>query len=415
MNKKTIKDIARTELKGKTVLVRVDFNVPMQDGKITDDTRIRAALPTLKYLRESGAKLVLMSHLGRPKGVTPEFTLAPVAIRLSELLETPVKMAKDCIGPDVEKIVASLKEGEVCMLENVRFHPEEEKNEPNFTAQLAKLGQIYVNDAFGTAHRAHASTAGIAKHLPAYAGFLIEKEITYLGQVLTNPQRPLVVIIGGAKVGTKIDVLNKMADVVGKDGAMLIGGGMAYTFYKAQGLEIGKSLLDPENIETAKNFLKKTKEKGITVLFPLDVVVADDFKNDAKTQIVPFDKIPASYQGMDIGPRTIKQFEKEIKKARTIVWNGPMGVFEMENFAKGTNAIAHALAKCKAITIVGGGDSVAAIEQMGLADKMTHVSLPGMQNEKLQMNNLFFLGTMKDYPPWVYTGYIISIPYKNNK
>ncbi|MBN2144655.1 MAG: phosphoglycerate kinase [Candidatus Aureabacteria bacterium] len=377
MNKKTVKDIPMPELKGKTVLVRVDFNVPMQDGKITDDTRIRGALPTLKHLKDAGAKLVLMSHLGRPKGVTPEFSLEPVSVRVSELLGTQVKMAKDCIGPEVEQLVSSLKDGEVCMLENVRFHREEEKNEPNFTSQLAKLGQIYVNDAFGTAHRAHASTAGLAGHLPAYAGFLIEKEITYLGQVLSNPKRPLVAIIGGAKVGTKIDVLNKMADVVGKDGAMLIGGGMAYTFFKAKGLEIGKSLLDPDNIETAKNFLQKAKENGIRVLLPVDNVVADDFKNDAKKQVVPFDSIPSDYQGMDIGPKTIKNFEEEIMKAGTIVWNGPMGVFEMENFAKGTLSIAKALSQSNAVTVVGGGDSVAAIEQMGLADKMSHVSTGG--------------------------------------
>lgn len=378
MNKKSIRDLSPMQLKGKRVLIRVDFNVPMEDGKISDDTRIRAALPTLKILKDAGARVVIMSHLGRPEeGRKPEYSLSPTAVRLGELLGIQVKMAEDCIGPEVEAIVGQMKDGDFLMLENVRFHKEETKNDPKFTLSLSKLGDLYVNDAFGTAHRAHSSTTGLAEVLPSYAGLLIEKELEFLSGALTNPKRPMVAIIGGAKVGSKIAVLNKMADVVGKDGAMIIGGGMAYTFFKAKGYEIGKSLLDKDNIKTAEDFLKKAEQVGVKVLLPIDVMIADDFKNDAKTQIVTPDKIPSEWQGMDIGPETQKLFAAEIKKAGTVVWNGPMGVFEMETFSKGTFAIAKAMAESKAVTVVGGGDSASAVEQSGYAEKMSHISTGG--------------------------------------
>ncbi|EKD25905.1 MAG: hypothetical protein ACD_79C01446G0002 [uncultured bacterium] len=379
MNKKSIKDLAKKDLCGKRVLVRVDFNVPMQDGGISDDTRIRAAIPTIELLKKADAKIILMSHMGRPKGgqKSPEFSLAPIATKLGELMGVKVLMAGDCIGSEVEAMSKALRNGEILMLENVRFYKEEEKNDPKFTLDLSKNGDIYVNDAFGTAHRAHSSTTGLADVLPAYAGLLIEKELEFLSSSLTNPKRPLIAIIGGAKVGSKIGVLNKMADVVGNAGSIIIGGGMAYTFFKAQGLEIGQSLLDAENIDTAKNFLAKAKANNIKVLLPVDIVVTDEFKNDAKSQIVSIDKIPSTWMGMDIGPKTIELFSKEIKTGATILWNGPLGVFEMDNFSKGTFAIAKALAESKAITVIGGGDSASAVEKAGLADKMSHISTGG--------------------------------------
>ncbi len=310
MNKKSVRDLKPFELKGKKVLIRVDFNVPMEEGKISDDTRIRASLPTLKILRDAGAKVIIMSHLGRPEGgkPNPEFSLAPAAVRLGELMNMQVKMASECIGAEVEALAASLKDGEFLMLENVRFHKEETKNDPKFTLALSKMGEIYVNDAFGTAHRAHSSTTGLADLLPAYAGLLIEKELQFLSGALTNPKQPMVAIIGGAKVGTKIAVLNKMAEVVGKNGTIIIGGGMAFTFFKAQGYEVGKSLLDKDNIKTAEDFLSKAKEVGVKVLLPVDVVIADAFKNDAKIQTVDADKIPADWMGMDVGPKSEELF-----------------------------------------------------------------------------------------------------------
>lgn len=378
MNKKSVRDLKPSELKGKKVLIRVDFNVPMEEGKISDDTRIRASLPTLKLLKDAGARVIIMSHLGRPEeGRKPEFSLAPTAVRLGELLAIQVKMASDCIGAEAEALAAGLKDSEFLMLENVRFHKEETKNDPKFTLSLSKMGELYVNDAFGTAHRAHSSTTGLADLLPAYAGLLIEKELQFLSGALTNPKRPMVAIVGGAKVGTKIAVLNKMAEIVGKDGAMIIGGGMAYTFYKAQGFEVGKSLLDKDNIKTAQDFLIKAQEVGVKVLLPVDVVIADAFKNDAKIQTVDADKIPADWMGMDIGPKSQALFTEAIKTAGTVVWNGPMGVFEMENFSKGTFAVAKAMAQSKAVTIVGGGDSASAVEQSGFADKMSHISTGG--------------------------------------
>jgi phosphoglycerate kinase len=378
MNKTSIQDIDPAQLKAKNILVRVDFNVPMQNGKITDDTRIRESLPTLQLLQKSGARVILMSHLGRPKGKrVPEFSLSSVAEHLGKKWHIPTKMAPDCIGEEVQKMAKELKNGEVLLLENLRFHPEEEKNDADFSQKLSALADLYVNDAFGSAHRAHASTEGVTHFLPAVSGLLMQKELDFLSKALSNPKRPLIAILGGAKVGSKIGVLNKMAEIVGKDGAILIGGGMTYTFYKAQGLEIGTSLLDSENMETAIHFLKKAKDIGVKVLLPVDVVVADDFKNDAHFKTVTPENIPSNYQGMDIGPKTRELFAAAIKNAGTVLWNGPLGVFEMPNFAKGTQAIAQAVANCSGTTIVGGGDSAAAIEQMGFADKISHVSTGG--------------------------------------
>jgi len=378
MNKKTIKDINPSDLAHKTVLVRVDFNVPMLEGRITDDTRIRAALPTLVILKNAGAKTVLMSHMGRPKGERKsELSLAPIAMRLGELLGNDVKMAPDCIGPAVKGMVDDLDAGEFLLLENLRFHKEETKNDPEFVKALASLGEFYINDAFGTAHRAHASTAGVAGHLPAVAGCLIEKELEFLSGALSSPRRPMVAIIGGAKVGSKIGVLNKMSEVIGNDGCIIIGGGMSFTFYKAQGKEIGNSLLDADHLDTARDFLKKIEETGVKVLFPVDIVCASEFKNDAERRVVSADDIPADFMGVDIGPKTRELFVNEIRGAGTVIWNGPMGVFEMENFAHGTLAIANAAAECPGITIIGGGDSVAAIEQAGLSEKMSHISTGG--------------------------------------
>jgi phosphoglycerate kinase len=377
MNKKTIEDI---DVKGKRVLVRVDFNVPQDEtGKITDDRRIRAALPTIQYLINQGAKVILASHLGRPKGKPEDrekFTLKPVAERLSELLGKPVPLAPDCVGPEVEKMVQAMKDGDVLLLENVRFHPEEEKNDPEFAKQLASLAEVYVNDAFGTAHRAHASTEGVTKYLPGVAGYLMQKEIEYLGGALANPKRPFIAVLGGAKVKDKIPVIENLVSRVDK---LIIGGGMAYTFLKAQGKEIGQSLLDADSLDFCREMLAKAGDK---ILLPVDVVVADGnpFEKgpDAvQTKVVSVDAIPADWQGVDIGPETQKLFAEAVKGAGTVVWNGPMGIFEFEKFAVGTRAMAQALADSGAVTIVGGGDSAAAVEQLGFANKMTHISTGG--------------------------------------
>ena len=373
--KKTIRDV---ELKGKRVLIRCDFNVPLDSNQnITDDTRIRAALPTLEYLVTQGAKVVVMSHLGRPKGkAAAEFSLAPVAVRLAELLGKQVEFADSDVVVDdsVKEKVAALKDGDVLLLQNVRFRKEETDNEPGFAKELASLGDVFVQEAFGTAHRAHASTAGVADYLPCVSGFLIEKEVKFLGSALQNPQRPFVAIMGGAKVGDKIKVIENLLTKVD---TLIIGGGMSYTFYKAMGLEIGKSILDADNIDLAKMLLEKATSLNVKLLLPVDIVCADEFSNDAKYQTYSRDQIPSDMMGLDIGEETVKLYSEEIAKAKTVVWNGPMGVFEMENFAKGTKAIAEALAISDATTIIGGGDSAAAVEQFGLADKMSHISTGG--------------------------------------
>lgn len=373
--KKTIRDI---DLKGKRVLIRCDFNVPLDSNQnITDDTRIRAALPTLEYMVTQGAKVVVMSHLGRPKGkAAAEFSLAPVAVRLAELLGKQVEFADSDVVVDdsVKEKVAALKDGDVLLLQNVRFRKEETDNEPGFAKELASLGDVFVQEAFGTAHRAHASTAGVADYLPCVSGFLIEKEVKFLGSALHNPQRPFVAIMGGAKVGDKIKVIENL---LSKVDTLIIGGGMTYTFYKAMGLEIGTSILDADNIDLAKMLLEKATSLNVKLLLPVDIVCADEFSNDAKYQTYSRDQIPSDMMGLDIGEETVKLYSEEIAKAKTVVWNGPMGVFEMENFAKGTKAIAEALATSDATTIIGGGDSAAAVEQFGLADKMSHISTGG--------------------------------------
>lgn len=366
--KKTVKDAAVT---GKRVLVRCDFNVPMENGVITDDRRIEGALPTIRHLVAQGARVILASHLGRPKGVTPEFTLAPVAERLTAMLGQPVELLSDCVGDEVSAKVRALTDGQVCLLENVRFHPEEEANDPEFARQLADLAEVYVNDAFGTAHRAHASTEGVAHHLPAYAGFLIEKELAYLGGALDNPKRPFVAILGGAKVKDKITVIDQLLPKVD---TLLIGGGMAFTFLKALGKEIGKSLLDGSNLDYAKKVLEENPGK---ILIPTDAVVATELTPTAATSIVSVDAISADTLGADIGPDTIRLFRDKVLEAGTVIWNGPMGVFEMAPFAEGTKAIAQAMADSDATTIVGGGDSAAAVEEFGYADKVSHVSTGG--------------------------------------
>ena len=372
MNKKTIEDV---DVAGKRVLCRVDFNVPLKDGVITDDRRIRAAIPTIQYLVDHGAKVILCSHLGRPKGqVVEELRLNPVAARLAELMGRPVTKVDDCIGEDVKKAVAAMKDGDILLLENLRFHKEEEKNDPDFAAQLASLAELYVNDAFGAAHRAHASTEGVTKHLPAVSGYLMKKELDYLSRVISDPERPFVAILGGAKVADKIPVIQNL---LSKVDTLIIGGGMAYTFFKAQGLEIGKSLLDEEGLELARKAMEDAKARGVKLLLPTDIVVAAEFNNDSPSRVVPADQIPADMMGLDIGPESREAFAAEIKTARTVFWNGPMGVFEMPNFAHGTLAIAEALAASGATTVVGGGDSAAAIEQMGYADKVSHVSTGG--------------------------------------
>jgi phosphoglycerate kinase len=373
MNKLTIRDV---ELRGKRVFCRVDFNVPMKDGQITDDTRIRAAIPTIQYLINQGAKVILASHLGRPKGkVVEEMRLTPVAKRLSELLNQPVYKVDEVIGPEVEQKVSELKEGEVLLLENVRFLPGEEKNDPQLSLAFSKLADLYVNDAFGAAHRAHASTAGIAQYLPAVAGFLMEKEIEALGQALNDPKRPFTAIIGGAKVKDKIGVIENLLKKVDN---LLIGGGLAFTFVRAKGHEIGKSLLEEDKLELAKQFIQQAEEKGVRLLLPIDAVVADEFsENPERVQTVDIDKIPNDMMALDIGPKTVELYSEVIKQSQMVVWNGPMGVFEFDRFAVGTNAIAKALAESNAYSIVGGGDSAAAIEKSGLASEVDHISTGG--------------------------------------
>jgi phosphoglycerate kinase len=373
MNKKTIKDV---DVKGQRVLCRVDFNVPMSDGKITDETRIRAALPTIQYLVDQGAKVILASHLGRPKGqVVEELRLTPVAKKLGEILNKDVKKADEAYGENVQQLVNGMSEGDVLVLENVRFYPGETKNDPELAKELASLADIYVNDAFGAAHRAHASTEGVAKHLPAVAGLLMEKEIEVLGKALSNPERPFTAIIGGAKVKDKIGVIDNLLEKVDN---LIIGGGLAYTFVKAQGHEVGKSLLEEDKIDLAKQFMKKAEEKGVKFYMPVDVVVADDFSNDANTQVVSIDSIPADWEALDIGPKTREQFQDVIKNSKLVIWNGPMGVFELEAFANGTKAVANALADATdTYSVIGGGDSAAAVEKFDLADKMSHISTGG--------------------------------------
>lgn len=373
MNKKTIRDI---DLKGKKVFVRCDFNVPMnEEREITDNTRIVAALPTIKYLLEQKCKIILASHLGRPKGeVKPEYSLAPVAKELSRLLNKEVIMAKDVIGPDATEKAKNLKEGEILLLENVRFHREETDNDPEFSKKLAEMAEIFVNDAFGTAHRAHSSTTGIASYLPAVSGFLIEKELKFLGDALNNPERPFVAILGGAKVSDKIGVIDSLLEKVD---TLIIGGGMAYTFFKAQGYEVGKSLCELDKLELAKELMEKAKTEGVKLMLPVDTKIGKEFKEDTESKTVKYTEIPADWEGFDIGKETIKMFTEELKKAKTVVWNGPLGLFEFSQFAIGTNAIAKVLSEIDATTIIGGGDSAAAVEKAGLADKMTHISTGG--------------------------------------
>ena len=373
MNKKTIRDI---DVAGKRVLVRVDFNVPLKNGEITDETRIQAALPTIQYLLGQNAKVVLCSHLGRPKGeFKPEFSLAPVARRLQGLLSNKVTFATDVVGKSADEAVANMKNGEVVLLENLRFHKEETKNDPEFAKKLASYGDIYVDDAFGAVHRAHASTAAVADYLPAVAGFLIEKELQFLGNAVENPVRPFVAILGGAKIADKIGVIENLFNKVD---SLIIGGGMANTFLAAEGIDMKNSLVDQDSIETAKELLKKANTLGVKILLPSDVVAADKFDNDAKTVMVPVENIPDGYMALDIGASTRMIFAEEIGKAKTIIWNGPMGVAEMSAFAGGTKAVAEAMANVKdATTIIGGGDSAAAVKSLGYGDKMSHISTGG--------------------------------------
>lgn len=372
--KKTVKDV---DVRSKRVLVRVDYNVPLDaNGNVSDDKRITASLPTINYLLEQGARIILCSHLGRPKGeVKKEFSLAPVAKRLKELLpNVNIYFASDCIGEEAQQKAAALKDGEILLLENLRFHTEEEKNDPEFAKKLASLAEIYVSDAFGTVHRAHASTAGVAAYLPAVAGFLIGKELSIMGGALENPERPFVAILGGAKVADKIGVITNLLN---KCDTLLIGGGMAYTFFKAMGYEIGDSLLDAESIDLAKQLMENAKQKGVKLLLPVDTVVAKAFAADAEHMTVASNAIPAGWQGLDIGEKTRELFAAEIKNAKTVIWNGPMGVFEFPEFAKGTEAVAKACAECGGTTIIGGGDSASAVKKLGYADKMTHISTGG--------------------------------------
>ncbi|ENQ3105899.1 phosphoglycerate kinase [Bacillus sp. 491mf] len=373
MNKKSIRDV---DLKGKRVFCRVDFNVPMKEGKVTDETRIRAALPTIQYLVEQGAKVILASHLGRPKGqVVEEMRLTPVAVRLGELLGKDVKKADEAFGPAVQEMVAAMNEGDVLVLENVRFYAGEEKNDAELAKEFAALADIFVNDAFGAAHRAHASTAGIADYLPAVSGFLMEKELEVLGKALSNPERPFTAIIGGAKVKDKIGVIRHLLDKVDN---LIIGGGLAYTFVKALGHEIGKSLCEDDKIELAKEFIQLAKEKGVNFYMPVDCVIADEFSETANRQVVDIDSIPATWQSLDIGPKTSAIYADVIKNSKLVVWNGPMGVFEMAPYAEGTKAVGQALADAEGTySVIGGGDSAAAVELFGMADKMSHISTGG--------------------------------------
>lgn len=396
MNKLTLDDIS---LKGKRVLMRVDFNVPMAEGRVTDDTRIAESLPSINKVLSDGGRAILMSHLGRPKGkVNPEFSLRPIAIRFSELLSRPVRFSSDCVGSEATALANALKDGECLLLENLRFHTEEETNDLAFAKSLASLGEVYVNDAFGTAHRAHASTEGVTHHLsPSVAGYLMKKEIEYLARAVGTPARPYVAILGGAKISGKIDVIQNLMGIVD---TLLIGGGMMFTFYKAQGMEIGSSLLEPDKIDLARLLLEHAKKNSIRLLLPVDCVIADRFANDAQRRTVPVSAIPKGWSGLDIGPETIRLFSDELRSAKTVVWNGPMGVFEMDSFAAGTLAIAEALAdatRSGAVTIVGGGDSAAAITKAGLEHAVSHVSTGGGASlEFLEGKNLPGLSALTD-------------------
>ena len=373
MNKKTVKDI---DVRGKRVLLRCDFNVPQdEDGNITDNRRIVAALDTIKYLIDNNAKVILCSHLGRPKGeFKKQFSLSPVAKELQRLLGKEVKLSDDVIGECSKKLVQNMKDGDIVLLENVRFEKGEEKNDPEFARQLASLADIYVNDAFGTTHRAHASTAGVAKYLPAVAGFLVEKEINFMSNALKNPERPFVAILGGAKVSDKIGVIDSLLDKVD---TLIIGGGMAYTFFKAQGYNIGNSMCEADKLDLAISLMEKAKSKNVKLMLPVDTVIGKEFKRDTESKVVKSTEIPNDWEGFDIGPKSIEIFVEEIKKAKTVIWNGPVGLFEFDKFAVGTNSIAKILSEADAITIIGGGDSAAAIEKAGLTDKMTHISTGG--------------------------------------
>ncbi len=373
MAKMTVQDV---DVKGKRVLVRVDFNVPLEDGKVADDKRITAAMPTIKYLLENKARIILCSHLGRPKGErNMAFSLAPVAKRLAELLpDTKITFAEDCVGKDAMDKAMALKDGEILLLENLRFHKEEEKNDPAFAKELASLAELYVSDAFGTVHRAHASTAGVAAYLPAVAGFLIGKELGFMGSALENPVRPFVAILGGAKVSDKIGVIKNL---LSKCDSLIIGGGMAYTFFKAKGYGIGTSLLDAESIDLAKELMEEAKTRGVKLLLPVDTVVGKEFAENTEYKSVASNEIPDGWMGLDIGEKSRAIFAEEIKKAKTVIWNGPMGVFEFPNFAKGTAAVAEACAECDGTTIIGGGDSASAVKKLGYASKMSHISTGG--------------------------------------
>ena len=372
LNKKSVEDL---EVAGKRVLVRCDFNVKMENGVITSDKRIVASLPTIKYLIDNGAKVILCSHLGRPKGeVVPEFSLAPVAVRLGELLGKEVKMAKDVVGESAQALAADLKDGEVLLLENVRYEKGETKNDPELSKKFAALADLYVNDAFGSAHRAHSSTTGVADSLPAACGYLIQKEIEFIGGALANPKRPLVAILGGAKVSDKIGVITNLLD---KCDTIIIGGGMAYTFMKALGYEIGTSLLEADRVEDAKNMMETAKAKGVKFLIPVDNKVGKEYAPDTEAMVIDSDSIPEGWMGLDIGPKTQALFAEAVKGSGTVIWNGPMGVSEWENFAAGTIAVATAVAESGAISIIGGGDSAAAVQKLGFADKMSHISTGG--------------------------------------
>jgi len=373
MNKKTVKDI---DLKGKKVFVRCDFNVPMDENRnITDNTRIVAALPTIKYLLEQNCKLILASHLGRPKGeYKPEYSLAPVAKELSKLLGKEVIMANDVVGEDATSKASNLKEGEILLLENLRFHKEETENDTEFSKKLASMAEVFVNDAFGTAHRAHSSTTGIASYLPAVSGFLIEKELKFLGNAVNNPERPFVAILGGAKVSDKIGVIDSLLEKVD---TLMIGGGMAYTFFKAQGYEVGNSICEMDKLDLAKSAMEKAKQKGVKLMLPVDTKIGKEFKADTESKTVKYTEIPADWEGFDIGAETIKMFSDELRNAKTVIWNGPLGLFEFDQFAIGTNEIAKVLSEIDATTIIGGGDSAAAVKKAGLEDKMTHISTGG--------------------------------------
>jgi phosphoglycerate kinase len=377
--KRSVGTLGEADLKGKKVFVRADLNVPLDDAqKITDDNRIRASIPTIKFLLEKGARVILASHLGRPKGVTPKFSLKPLVPRLSELLGVEVVMANDCIGEEVEKLAAALPEGGVLLLENVRFYKEEEKNDPEFAKKLASVADLYVNDAFGTAHRAHASTEGVTKFLrPSVAGFLMQKELDYLVGAVANPKKPFAAIVGGSKVSSKIGVIESL---LAKVDILILGGGMIFTFYKAQGKAVGKSLVEEDKLELATSLIETAKAKGVSLLLPTDVVVADKFAADAESKVVSADAIPDGWMGLDVGPDSIKTFSAALDTSKTVIWNGPMGVFEFPKFAAGTDAIAQQLAELTGkgvTTIIGGGDSVAAVEKAGLADKMSHISTGG--------------------------------------